>query len=219
MARKAKKTVSGKQLGAESSQARAALIEAAEHILHEEGYVGLTARRIAAQAGLGHQLIYYYFETLDELLVAVLHSSSKKGLERLEAVMASANPVRGLWEVYSDPRMTKLVLEFMALSNSSETIRKALASYWSDLRKRQVEAMGRYFDQAGVKPVVSPLVAHLLMVALARLIGNEESLDYYEGHAEVKALVEGCLRELEQADTSAAKVLFPRVDTKSRRSG
>ena len=47
------------------------LVAATELLMHEEGYVAVSARRVAARAGLKPQLVHYYFRTMDELLLDV----------------------------------------------------------------------------------------------------------------------------------------------------
>jgi AcrR family transcriptional regulator len=43
---------------------------ATESVMREEGYGALTSRHVAARAGLNQQTVYYYFETMDGLLLA-----------------------------------------------------------------------------------------------------------------------------------------------------
>ena len=61
-----------RRIGAEDSSTRAALLDAAQQLMLDEGYAAVTSRRVAAQAGLKPQLVHYYFRTMDDLfLVAV----------------------------------------------------------------------------------------------------------------------------------------------------
>src|SRR5262245_22705522 len=55
----------------EDSAARTALLDAAEAIMVEDGYAAVSIRRIASQAGLNSALVYYYFDTMDGLFVAL----------------------------------------------------------------------------------------------------------------------------------------------------
>ena len=59
-----------RRIGSETSATRAMLMDGVEAVMRELGYGALTARSVAERAGLKHQLVYYYFETMDELLMA-----------------------------------------------------------------------------------------------------------------------------------------------------
>ena len=92
-----------RRLGAEGSQVRARFIDAVEAILAEEGYHGISARQVAGKAGLKTQLLYYYFRTMDDLLLAVVQRVNERRMARFEEALASPEPLRTLWELNSDP--------------------------------------------------------------------------------------------------------------------
>lgn len=60
--------------------------------LREKGFAGASARTIAGFAGVNPGLIFYYFKSLDELLLDALRESIA---DRLERYRADANAVRG----------------------------------------------------------------------------------------------------------------------------
>src|ERR1700754_4660381 len=93
---------SQRRLGAEGSRTRAQLIEATELLMQEEGYVAVSARRVAARAGLKPQLVHYYFRTMDELLLAVFRRFAERFLERQARALSSPRPLSALWELYTD---------------------------------------------------------------------------------------------------------------------
>jgi len=59
-------------MGVESSKVRARFVDAAEELLRSEGYLAISARQVAAKAGLKTQLLYYYFRTMDDLILEVV---------------------------------------------------------------------------------------------------------------------------------------------------
>ncbi|WP_280404011.1 TetR/AcrR family transcriptional regulator [Nocardia brasiliensis] len=65
------------------AQRRAEIIAAAETIIAEHGVGALTHRAVAQQAGLSPGSATYYFETLDEILIAALQNS----LNHLDGLM------------------------------------------------------------------------------------------------------------------------------------
>lgn len=185
-----------KVLGAENSQTRIALIDAAERLLRDEGYAAVTSRRIAASANLKHQVIYYYFDTLEDLLLEVYRRGSAKGMERLRQALNCEDPLRSLWDFICDPRGARFITEAMALAIRNDAIRAEIAKDGEATRRLQAEVLTRHLKARGVESQISPVLVTLLMNALARLLVNEATLGLKLGHEQAHALVEGCMREL-----------------------
>jgi TetR/AcrR family transcriptional regulator len=61
---------SPRRMGSPEAKNRAALLDAAEQIMLEEGYPAASSRRVAEKAGLKHPLVHYYFHGMDELFTA-----------------------------------------------------------------------------------------------------------------------------------------------------
>jgi DNA-binding transcriptional regulator YbjK len=57
------------------SAADAALLDAAERLLVDVGYAGITTRRLAEEAGVNHGLVHYYFGSIENLLVGTSSAS------------------------------------------------------------------------------------------------------------------------------------------------
>ena len=49
--------------------AEEALLDAAERLLADAGYAGVTTRRLAEEAGINHGLVHYYFGSNENLTV------------------------------------------------------------------------------------------------------------------------------------------------------
>ena len=101
-------TGTARRIGAETSETRGALLDAAEQLMLAEGYAAVTSRRVAAQAGLKPQLVHYYFRTMDDLFLAVFRRRAEQGLERQAEALASDQPLWALWDLSRDPRGTAL---------------------------------------------------------------------------------------------------------------
>lgn len=111
---------------ARDAGARQRLIEATAKIMADEGYAAATSRRVAAAAGVKQALVYYYFPTMDDLYVEVLRTGAETSLERMRTALTDEDPLRTLWMINSDLRMTGLNTEFMALANHRKAIRAEL---------------------------------------------------------------------------------------------
>ena len=114
---------SNRRIGAENSKSRAALLDATEQIMLEEGYAAVSSRRIAQRAGLKPQLVHYYFRTMDDLFLAAFRRRAEEGLERQAEALTSGQPLRALWAFGNHPTGTALAMEFAALANHHKSIR------------------------------------------------------------------------------------------------
>lgn len=198
MAAKRERTQSSKKLlGAENSETRTALIDAAEKLMREEGYAAVSSRRIATLAGLKHQVIYYYFDTLDDLFLAVFRRGAEAGLVAQRKAVESEQSLREIWEINSDPRGNRFIREFIALASHNEVIRAEIARFATETRRLQAEAIDRHLKRRGVEPRISPMLISFLMAATGRLLVNEESLGVDLVHDEANQLVETILRRFE----------------------
>jgi len=139
-----------RRMGSKSSATGAALMDAVEAVIREQGYAALSARAVAAQAGLKYQIVFYYFETMDELFLAAYRRRTEAVLVRTERALSSERPLRALWEAWADPSDAALSLEYIAMSNHNPIIRAETISFGE--RIRRLVAVRR----AGCAPVDVP---------------------------------------------------------------
>ena len=64
------------------SSAEETLLDAAERLLVDVGYGGITTRRLAEEAGVNHGLVHYYFGSNENLLVRALERFTERMIER-----------------------------------------------------------------------------------------------------------------------------------------
>jgi AcrR family transcriptional regulator len=189
---------SKRRIGSEDSTTRAALLDAAQELMVEEGYAAVTSRRVAAKAGLKPQLVHYYFRTMDDLFLAMFRRGAEHNLEAQAKALASPQPLRALWELNNDPNGTAVTMEFIALSTHRKAIRAEIASYAERFRKEQADALTSVLADYGVDPDELPTVAVLvLMTSISRILAMESGLGTTTGHAETVALVERFLERFE----------------------
>src|SRR5205807_3802019 len=107
------------------TQARAtaeeALLDAAERLLVEVGYAGITTRRVAEEAGVNHGLVHYYFGSNENLLVRALERFTDRLIARQRELYASDLPFVEKWRTAmryltsDDVTYEKIWLELQAL--------------------------------------------------------------------------------------------------------
>jgi TetR/AcrR family transcriptional regulator len=191
-------TNTSRRLGAETSKSRAALLDAAERLMLQEGYAAVTSRKVAASAGLKPQLVHYYFRTMDDLFLALFRRRAEQGLERQNQALASPQPLWALWDLSRDPRGTALTMEFVALANHRKAIRTEIASSAERFRSDQLRGIEPVLAQYGITEACPPLVFTVLLSSISRfLVIESETLGMTTGHADTVVLVEEFLTRLE----------------------
>ena len=187
-----------RRLGTETSATRAALMDAVEAVMREDGYGALTARSVAERAGLKHQLVYYYFQTLDDLLIATYERHMGRYLLRTEEAFLSDRPLHAFWQVHANPVDAVLNMEFLSLANHSEPIRTRTIAFGEKVRKlglERLESLFRRPDTGG--DVVAPFAVTMAITAVGSVLGLETAIGISGGHAETRALIEWCIDQLE----------------------
>jgi len=186
-----------RRLGLENSQTRARFIDAAEAVLRDEGLPALTARQVAAKAGLKTQLLYYYFRTMDDLILALVRRVNENRMVRFEEALASPEPLRALWRLNSDPSGAAVASELSAIATHRETIRAAIVSSAEQFRALQIETVSRLLaHRAGSQKAAAGIV--MIAVALARMIVSESALGLTDGHQEALTIVEDALQRFQE---------------------
>ena len=169
---------------------RKALLDAAEALFIEQGYASATVRQIAAKAGQKHQAIFYYYGSQEKLLLALYQRAADLHEERLNMALNSEDPIRGIWEVVSDPKSTALTLEFNALAHHKEIIRCEIARRSQEFRIKEIEAIQKHLEKRGIPARISPSLVSILTTALAQAIAQEQTLGIHTDHKEIMALIE-----------------------------
>jgi AcrR family transcriptional regulator len=191
--------VASRRLGAETSETRAALLDATEQLMLDSGYAAVSSRRVASVAGVRPALVHYYFRTMDDLFLATFRRRAEQALAHQQQALQSAQPLWSLWEVSRDPRGTVLTMEFAALANHRPAIRAEITAAAERIRAQQVEVLTEVLAGHGVTADdCPPVVAAVLIAGISVLLALEQgSLGMSVGHAETITYVEEYLRRLE----------------------
>lgn len=189
-----------RRMGSRNSATGVALLDATEAVMREEGYGALTSRRVAERAGINQQTVYYYFATMDDLLLDAYRRRTKQVLETVEMAMSSDRPLHALWQAFSDPFNAALTMEYLALANHNETIRRETIEFGEKMRALQVERLaGDPRDSLPGDVPANPIGLIMTLTYVSHLMGFEAILGLRGGHREVRQLAEWALRVLEPA--------------------
>jgi AcrR family transcriptional regulator len=187
-------------MGPATSESRMALLNATERVLRMEGYAAVSSRRIAEEAGLKQQLVYYYFHTMDELLLATFRRRTERALERLKATLESEHPLRALWEMHSELSVAGLSAEFMALANHHEGIRAEVVRYMEESRALEAEALSRLLPAPAMEnSQLTPTALSLAISSITQTLAREHETGVKSGHADIRAFIHWCLDRLDPA--------------------
>jgi AcrR family transcriptional regulator len=185
-------------MGSESSETRAILMDGVENVMREDGYGALTARKVAERAGLKHQLVYYYFQTLDDLLLATYQRHIERYLARVQWALEQERPLHEFWRVHANPVDAVLNMEFLSMANHNEAIRAETIAFGEHVRRLGLEKL----EASLAKPekgrdAVRAFAITMAISSVGSVLGLETAIGITGGHAETRALIEWCIDELE----------------------
>jgi AcrR family transcriptional regulator len=187
-----------RRIGAADSKTREVLLDAAESLMRESGYAGVTSRRLAAQAGLKPPLVHYYFRTMDDLFLALLQRVEKRMDERQNEVLKSDKPLKALWDLISDPAGMVLTHEFIAMAHHRKSIRAEIAEFGSRARQGQAKIIAQALKLSKTDTSAwHPAVLAVLVNAVARAISLEDVLGISFGHNETLTAIRRLIAQFE----------------------
>ena len=177
---------------------RELVLDAAERVMFEKGYAGVTSRTVGKAAGMAAPHIHYYFPTLDDLFIALLRRGLERSSERFLEAIESPEPLHAVWAMYLDRRGTSLTGELVALSNHRPAVREALADIADAFNALQVSRIGSVLEQYGVDTErFPPDLVVLALGGISRSIIRGEAMTSSRSHRHSIAAVERLIDEIE----------------------
>ena len=185
----------------------AAFLDAAERLLIEVGYAGITTRRLAEEAGANAGLVHYYFGSMEEVFVRALERFTDRLIARQREMYAADVPFIDKWRTamgYLDEDLAagypKVWLELQALGWNRPDLRERVAHVNAEWRGVLRDAFGQALDEYGLDPRAFPLEAIVSLVMTFNVgIELERLSGISDGHRELLAWVDGWLEQLEDA--------------------
>jgi len=183
-----------KRMGKKDSPSREAFIDAAERLIYREGWAHVNARTVAEEAGLKKQSLFYYFDSMDELITEV-HSRHIRTFESgLDEVFASANPLRALWHLQLNGS-GRLFTEFFAIANHNDVLRTMITEASERTNARIVAHFAAFFAERGIDLERYPPKAVLfVLTSVSSNYMVYKELGILAGEDDLLKLVEGMFR-------------------------
>jgi len=181
------------------SAAEEALLDAAERLLVDGGYTGVTTRRLAEEAGVNHGLVHYYFGSIENVLIRTLERFTERLTQRQREMYAADIPFIEKWRtamrylVEEDVRYEKVFLELQALAWNRPEMRERLAPVDAEWRAVLTEAFAKPREELRIDMPLDALVA--LVVTFNFGIMVERLSGITTGHAELLDWIDQFLEE------------------------
>ncbi len=183
-----------------------AFLDAAERLLVSVGYAGVSARRLAEEAGANHGLVHYYFGSMEELFLRVLERFTERLIQRQRAMYAAEESFIKKWRTamrYLEDDLEagypKVWLELQAMAWNRPELRERVARVNAEWRVVLTEAFTAAMKGYGldrrrfpVEAVVSLIITCNEGIMLERLSGVSD------GQAELLRAIDRWLQALER---------------------
>jgi AcrR family transcriptional regulator len=173
---------------ARTNDTRRALLEAAIETLRVDGFAGASARAIAKRAECNQALVFYYFGSVADLLLAALDEVSQRRLDEYSAAVEGitrpadlAGTAAKIFEEDLDKGYLTVLAELIAGASAVPGLGAAVAARigpWKTFASNAIDAAVAGSPLASVVPV--PQLAHAVVALylglemLAHLDGDRE---------------------------------------------
>jgi TetR/AcrR family transcriptional regulator len=192
---------------------RERILVAAEDLVVEQGVSGLTARAVAAAAGVRPGLIHYYFESIDALKLEVLERAATTWRTRTDETLVAAKNLRDLWLRWrksmlaaDEHRAFKLYVEMAAFAATDDHFRRSTILSTYEHLHHMLGVLGA--EVAAPVPSNGPNLDHdalnVLLTALATGLRFQRLFGVTDGHEQLASAVADWLERLESAETDSA---------------
>lgn len=115
------------------------ILLAAEKLFAEKGFKGATTTLIAAEAGVTHAMLHYYFRTKDQIFLKVFDMYMEEVRENLRSIM-----VPDIYDARFIRRVTEICFDFFHAHSGKMTLFFEVAKERPDLLEEYVSEFGRY---------------------------------------------------------------------------
>lgn len=119
------------------------ILIAAEKMFAEKGFKGATTTLIAAEAGVTHAMLHYYYRTKEQIFLKVLDSYMEEMRQDLKSIMVP--------EVYDTElirRVTEICFDFFSSHSRQIGLFLEISRERPDLLEEYVSEFGHYIDIA-----------------------------------------------------------------------
>jgi TetR/AcrR family transcriptional regulator len=164
-------------------QTEETFLDAAERLLVEVGYAGITTRALADEAAANHGLVHYYFGSMENLLARVLERFTERIIARQRAMYGAPGvSFSEKWRTAmryldADREYQKVWYELQALAWNRPELRERVAHVNREWRAVLGEALAEPRERYGIPMPLDALVSLVITfnegIIFERLSGIE----------------------------------------------
>lgn len=115
------------------------ILLAAEKLFAEKGFKGATTSLIAAEAGVTHAMLHYYFRTKEQIFLKVCDSYMEEVRSELRPIMEPA-----VYDVKLIKTVTEICFDFFSSHSGQMSLFLEVAKERPELLEEYVAELGRY---------------------------------------------------------------------------
>jgi AcrR family transcriptional regulator len=176
-------------------------LDAAERLLVEVGFAGITTRKLAEEAGANHGLVHYYFGSMERLYLRVLERFTARLIARQRNLYSSDIPFAEKWRqamhyLVTDREYQKVWLELQALAWNRPDLRSRVALINREWRGVLREAIAPVRDRLGLDMPLDALVTLVMTFNEGVILDRASGIT--AGHRELSDWTEKWLRQQER---------------------
>lgn len=119
------------------------ILLAAEKLFAEKGFKGATTSLIAAEAGVTHAMLHYYFRTKEQIFLKVCDSYMEEVRSELRPIMEPA-----VYDVKLIKTVTEICFDFFSSHSGQMNLFLEVAKERPELLEEYVAELGRYMGGA-----------------------------------------------------------------------
>lgn len=119
------------------------ILLAAEKLFAEKGFKGATTSLIAAEAGVTHAMLHYYFRTKEQIFLKVCDSYMEEVRSELRPIMEPA-----VYDVKLIKTVTEICFDFFSAHSGQMSLFLEVAKERPELLEEYVAELGRYMGGA-----------------------------------------------------------------------
>lgn len=119
------------------------ILLAAEKLFAEKGFKGATTSLIAAEAGVTHAMLHYYFRTKEQIFLKVCDSYMEEVRNELRPIMEPA-----VYDVKLIKTVTEICFDFFSSHSGQMSLFLEVAKERPELLEEYVAELGRYMGGA-----------------------------------------------------------------------
>lgn len=119
------------------------ILLAAEKLFAEKGFKGATTSLIAAEAGVTHAMLHYYFRTKEQIFLKVCDSYMEEVRSELRPIMEPA-----VYDVKLIKTVTEICFDFFSAHSGQMILFLEVAKERPELLEEYVAELGRYMGGA-----------------------------------------------------------------------